>query len=236
MRKALLIFLALVLVVSGIFYKQILATIDFYQFQNDNATTFSKAKLSWSQIPFTSVTNRGLVEDSLTFGTLLFPIPFEATKNTGANSAFALGSNQSISIAHTSEAEDFFTNNNFDRDTRDALCSFLTETSSKGACVSNYSLYSAFLELNETDVHVFMKVKDKTLYNQLMIIRADMVPSQKVSGFETSRLRGFLFTIDSHNYVVKLFDQQDQQYDITFTNLPQSEVAFVLSNMTVVAN
>lgn len=236
MKKVLLIALALIVIIAGVFYKQILATIDFYQYQSDNASTFKQAELTWKDIPFTSITNRGLAEDSLAFGSLYFPIPFPANKSTGADSAFALGTNQSVSIAYSREAQDFLDTNGYTGEKRRDLCQFLTDTSSRGACVSNYSLYRAVLELNETDIHVFAKVSTKKHYNEIMTIRADMLPSQQVSGFETSRVKGFLFKKDANNHVAKLFDQQDQEYTLTFTNLPQSDVAFILSNVTVARN
>ena len=233
MKKALLIILLLFLVIAGIFYKQILDTVDFYIFQSKNVEVFEAATLDWKNIPFTSVTSSGLAEDSLTFDSLHFPIPFPATNTSGEDSAFALGGSKSIAITRTSEAQDFLSEHSFTGKTREALCDFLTQTSSRGACVSNYSLYSAILELNKSDIHAFAPIADKNFYNELMMIRADMLPSQTISGFETSRFQGFLFVVDQNNHVAKLFDQQDQQYEITFSNLPESDVAFVLSNMSV---
>ena len=232
MKKVLLVVLILLIILGGVFYKQILATVDFYQYQQDNVATFTKATINWKEIPFTSTGRYAVGGESLAFQTLQLPIPFPATIKEGADTSFALGGAQSISVARNSAAADFFDDNEFSPTDKKTACSFLSQTSGRGACTSNYNLYHAFLELNKTDIHAFASTEDKALYNRLMIIRAESIPGNTISGFETSHLKGFLFTIDSGNYIAHLFDKQDQMYEVKFTNLEQSDVAFVLSNLS----
>ena len=233
MKKILLIVLLLLIILCGIFYKQIMATIDFYQYQQENAETFAKATITWKEMPFTSTGSSGVASEALIFGSLQFPVPFAATMKEGTDSAFALGGAKSITISRSSTTADFFFVNSFAVGEK-GVCQFLTKSSGLGACTSNYNLYRTFLELNETDIHIFTSIADKELHNRIMLIRAETIPSNKISGFETSRVTGFLFTIDSGNYIAHLFDNQDQMYEVTFTNLEQADVAFVLSNTTVI--
>ena len=231
MKKFLLVLLLVLIILGGLFYKQILATIDFYQYQQ--RPEFDQAVMVWKEIPFTSTGRQGIAGDTLTFDALQIPIPFVGNNSVGSDAAFALGGSQSITVTRSDEAKDFFNNHSFSTTDEKAACQFLAKSSGLGACTSNYNLYRSLLELNQSDVHAFASIRDKTLYNRLLTIRSDAVPSQSVGGFETSRIRGFLFTIDKQNYVAHIFDSNDQMYTITFTNLNQSDVAFVLSNTTV---
>ncbi|MBT8282892.1 MAG: hypothetical protein KJO86_04065, partial [Muriicola sp.] len=99
MKKLLFALLVIVLLIVGVFHKQILATIDFYQYQQNNADTFTKATINWKQMPFTSTGNSGVASESLTFASFQFPIPFPASKKLGDDAAFAFGGTKSISIA-----------------------------------------------------------------------------------------------------------------------------------------
>lgn len=234
MKKVLFGILLLLVILGGIFYQQILSTIDFYRYQNDHADIFAKATLTWKTLPFTSAGSNGRVSDTLSFGSLQLPVPYGATKSIGADAAMAVGYTELITISRSSAADSFFRMYNFTPEEETATCDFLSKTSGRGACTSNYDFYRAFLELNQTDIHVFTSIQNKELYNRLIELRAgDTLPSQTVSGFETSNLRGFLFTVDNNNYVAEVFDTADQQYKLRFEGLSQADVAFVLSNTTV---
>ncbi|MCA9355847.1 hypothetical protein KC865_04875 [Candidatus Kaiserbacteria bacterium] len=232
MKKVLLVLIVLLIALGGIFHKQIIATIDFYQYQRENADVFSQATIKWKPIPFTSTGESGVTGDSLSFHSLRMPITFRATKGEGEDASFAFGGAQSITINYSSAASDLFRMYNFSDEDKKTTCAFLSQTSGRGACTSNYNLYRAFLELNKTDIHIFTSITNKQLYNRLMEIRAGHIPSNTVSGFETSGLRGFIFTDNSGDYTVELFDSEDQQYHLELVNLDLAEMSFVLSNIT----
>ena len=233
MKKFLIGFLVILGILIGIFYREILATKDFYVFQQQNPEIMAKSTIDWERLPFTSSDNFGKTEQALNFGSLQMPIPFPATMSEGVDAAFAFGGVQSIAITRSNSSVDFFRMYNFSSEEQKTVCAFLSQTSGLGACTSNYNLYRAFLELNGSDIHAFASISDKEIYNHLITIRADYLLSKIISGFETKNIRGFLFTIDSGNYVAHLFDNQDQMYELTFTNIEQADVAFVLSNTTL---
>ncbi len=232
MKKFLLFTLLLIVILGAVFYQPIIDTLDFYQYQKDNADKFAAATLNWKQIPFTSTGNKGLVTDTLTFNKLQLPVPFGTVKKSNGDAAMAVGISELITVTHSSAAADFFRMYNFSDSEKKVTCAFLSQTSGRGACTSNYDFYHAFLELNETDIHAFASIEDKQLYNRLMTLRAELIPTNTVSGFETSSLRGFWFTFpEGHHHIIEAFDSDDQQYRVEFQSLDQADVAFVLSSI-----
>lgn len=223
----------ILLILGAVFRQQIFDTIHYYQYQHDNKNLFVQATLTWKQIPFTSSGSSGRASDSLLFNSLQLPVPYGATKSVGKNAAMAVGYTELITVTHSSAAADFFRMYNFSDEEKTSTCAFLSQTSGRGACSSNYEFYRTFLELNETDLHLFSSSLHKELYNRVMSIRAEAIPSNVVSAFETSRLRGFLFTIDTEEFIAEIFTANDTQYHLEFSGLTQADVAIVLSHTTV---
>ncbi|MEY3784591.1 MAG: hypothetical protein RLZZ230_913 [Candidatus Parcubacteria bacterium] len=237
MKKILLFAAVIAVVLISVFYHQIIATKGFYSYQQGRADAFIKATISWKTISFSSGDYSTTADQSLTLGSLKFIAPFDTTNQEITDSIVkTTNGDKSLTISTSKVPTDFLITNHFSTIEKNATCEFLSSTASLSACSSEYNLYRAFLELNKTDIHIFSTIDNKTLYNKILMIRAKEIPSNTISPFETQSIKGFLFTINTNNYTAEIFDKNDQRYTLTFTNLDQAEVAFVLSNVFLVTN
>ena len=232
MKKILLFLFVTLLIIGGIFHQEIIATINFYTYQQDNPDIFNKATIDWKQVSFSSADYSTVNNEPLKIHSLQALPPFIiVNRQETEDFARATNNSKSISVSTAKEPEEFFEANNFSAKEKTFACKFLSRTSGLSACDSNYDLYRAFLELNKSDTHVFSSITEKDLYLKLLEIRAEDIASNKVSGFETKHTKGFMFIVDHQTYSAEIFDKNDQRYKLTFSGLEKAEVTFTLSNI-----
>ncbi len=232
MKKFSLFLLVIIIITGAVYYQELVATNDFYVFQRDNSASFTRATISWKTVSFSSSDYSTATNKPLIVGSLAILPPFKTSNQSqSSSSARAINGHKSLTVSTSENPTDWFADNGFTATEKKDTCQFLSGSAGLGACTSQYNLYRAYLELNKTDIHVFTSSINKELYNKLMMIRAQDIPSNTISPFETKNVTGFLFTIDKNNYVAEIFDKNDEQYKLEFSEINQTEVAFVLSRI-----
>lgn len=234
MKRILLGLLLIVLILCGVFYRSLMETYEYYDFQKNNPEVIPLGTINWVTMSFTSTARIGSTNVPLKMEGLSVSVPFTAAVyEEGETYVHAYNkSNDDNSItAFTPEALDFFASYpEFTEDEQDAICRLLRRSSATQACDSPLNLYSALLKLNKSDVSLFTKSDEKLVFLKLMIVKATSLPSATISEFETEDFKGFLYHINDRNYAAHLFPNDSMLYPVNFNDTTEAEVAHILSN------
>jgi hypothetical protein len=220
-------------IVAGLITLVLVVGIVFYLWQIEPIETPETTTVTWETPQLAAATQSERLSDTLTFETITVPIPYGTVKHLGTNASMAVGYSELISITPASAFETYFRMYGFTDTETQATCDFLSHTSDQPVCDSNYLLYQAFLTLEDTDINLFSSDEQKTLYRKLTAMRGDLLPAQTIAPLDVEISQGFLFTVTEREFVVHLFDSNDQPYQIRYSGISADDVIFSVSNLEI---
>tara|TARA_B100000508_G_scaffold56861_1_gene44276 strand:- start:1586 stop:2305 length:720 start_codon:yes stop_codon:yes gene_type:complete len=236
MKRVLLGILILTLILAGVFYRSLMTTYEFYQFQNEFPEAITGGTVTWETMSFSSSVQFGTVSEPLQIDGLSIPVPFEAVYESGEGFSHAYkktNDDHSITV-FTPQKLDFFATyeEEFTDAEEETICRLLKRTSATQACDSPLKFYAAYLELNPDDVSIFTRSDEKKVFHKLMILKATSLPSGVISEFDTKYFKGYLYHINDKNFAVHLFPDDETMYPVNFNDTSESEVSSILSHTT----
>lgn len=187
--------------------------------------------------PITLGNNLERIESTYEFRNLKIPALYTKYEEKSSDTILVLQNpNKENQIFTVSEGIRFADEFLEDSPSKEALetCSFLSSRTRKNICSENYFFLSEILSTHSSEISLLSPTQEKFSVSIILILKTAFLynETKSIQPLETKDLRGYLSTADRIK-IAYLFDSDDNPYNITFYNVPDSDVMKILENISV---